>query len=357
MRAARSKPEGWAPNDAVRAFGQRASKTPHKSTAKGVLALAAHPCAAHELVLSGGADAQGKLLSARTYKVQGTLSGHAGAVHCVAYALGEQSGGAGALPVTGSADGTVKVWDAAVSKSVACRATLEGHAGAVTSLSAHGVLPFALSASAEDGSWRTWDLHTGQTVHQNLGGVQVAALHPDGVLAMGGVAQHAQLGANAVVMWDIREAGGAAAGTFGAHDGGAVTCVALSQNGYHAATGSADGVVQMWDMRKAGTAGALMASFNVAGACHDVAYDHYGKYVAACGDVGVDVYAVKKWSAPLLALRPVASDGKNKKKKRKKAGGDAAEDGVVVRAACWARNATWLATGAMDRTIKFYGAE
>ena len=64
---------------------------------------------------------------------------------------------------------------------------------------------------------------------------------------------------------------------------------------------------------------------------------------------------MKKWSAPLLVLRP---EGPSRKaKKRKKANGDAAAAaGVVVRAACWARNATWLATGAMDRTIKFYAA-
>ena len=354
MRASRTKPEGWASNDVVRSFEEAASKTPHKSTAKGVLALVTHPSEPN-LVLSGGADAQGKLLSAQTYKVQGTLSGHKGAVNCAAYALGDADGGSAAFPLTGSADGTVRVWDAAVSKSVKCRATLEGHAGAVTTLSAHGTLPFALSASAEDGSWRTWDLRTGTTVHQNLGGVQAAKLHPDGVLAFGGVARH-ESSANAVVMWDIRVAAGkGVAGTFGAHEDGPVACVALSQNGYHAASGSDNGTVKMWDMRKAGQDGALMATFGVDGSVHDLSYDHYGKYVAACGNTGVDVYAVKKWSAPLLVLRP---EGPSRKaKKRKKANGDAAAAaGVVVRAACWARNATWLATGAMDRTIKFYAA-
>ena len=219
MRASRTKPEGWASNDVVRSFEEAASKTPHKSTAKGVLALVTHPSEPN-LVLSGGADAQGKLLSAQTYKVQGTLSGHKGAVNCAAYALGDADGGSAAFPLTGSADGTVRVWDAAVSKSVKCRATLEGHAGAVTTLSAHGTLPFALSASAEDGSWRTWDLRTGKTVHQNLGGVQAAKLHPDGVLAFGGVARH-ESSANAVVMWDIRVAAGkGVAGTFGAQEDG-----------------------------------------------------------------------------------------------------------------------------------------
>ena len=114
MRASRTKPEGWASNDVVRSFEEAASKTPHKSTAKGVLALVTHPSEPN-LVLSGGADAQGKLLSAQTYKVQGTLSGHKGAVNCAAYALGDADGGRQTtqrdFPLTGSADGTVRVWD------------------------------------------------------------------------------------------------------------------------------------------------------------------------------------------------------------------------------------------------------
>ena len=78
---------------------------------------------------------------------------------------------------------------------------------------------------------------------------------------------------------DIRVAAGkGVAGTFGAHKDGPVACVALSQNGYHAASGSDNGTVKMWDMRKAGQDGALMATFGVDGSVHDLSYDHYGKY-------------------------------------------------------------------------------
>ena len=161
---------------------------------------------------------------------------------------------------------------------------------------------------------------------QNLGGCR-RQLHPDGVL-VGGVARQ-ESSANAVVMWTSRAAGKGVAGTFGAHEDGPVACVALSQNGYHAASGSDNGTVKMWDMRKAGQDGALMATFGVDGSVHDLSYDHYGKYVAACGNTGVDVYAVKKWSAPLLVLRP---EGPSKRsKKRKKANGDAAAAAECLR--------------------------
>ncbi len=333
-RAARRKPEGWTPNDVLKTFTEVASRSPHKSSARGILALALHR--SQPLLLSGGVDKQGKLLHTGTYKVQGTLEGHSAGVTCTAFARD--------TPVTASEDGTVKVWSSEVQKSVPCLRTLAGHAGAINSLSTHALLPFAVTASATDGTWRSWDLETGACVFRYAGapaaghqGVQRAALHPDGIVVLGALSEY-QAQANAVVMWDMRTPDTPVA-SFGSHDAGStVTAQAFSENGYHLATGGVDGVVKLWDMRKPGQPAAAMGSVSVSGRCNALSYGPAGKYLACCGNDGVDVYAVKKWGSPLLSLHGAHAKGS------------------PVMCAAFNGNASWLVSGSMDRTIKFFGA-
>ena len=71
--------------------------------------------------------------------------------------------------------------------------------------------------------------------------------------------------------------------------------VALSQNGYHAASGPIMNCQNVGHAQAGGTGSD--GDVRRHGSVHDLSCDHYGKYVAACGNTGVDVYAVKVVSA------------------------------------------------------------
>jgi pre-mRNA-processing factor 19 len=334
-RAKRKKQSNWLSNDAMKTFAETASRSPHKSSAKGILSLKVHPIANEELVLSGGVDCQGKILSTSSYKVQGTLSGHSGSVNCVDFTP------IGFAPITASEDGTVKIWESSVKKSMKCVSTLSGHQGSINSLSLHSSVPLCLTASQADGTWRTWDYGVGSDLMRCSGGasgitgVQHAELHPDGILVVGGV-NTCDGQTNGIVMWDLRQQS-SQNGTVLGYSNGKMTSMSFSVNGYNAASGNNLGVVHIWDLRKAGKGvnQAIVCNINVDECCHSVKYDNAGKYLAACSNSGVDVYAHKKWTGPLVSLN-THSD--------------------VVKCVDFTNFSSAVITGSMDRTMKFWSA-
>jgi WD40 repeat protein len=80
-----------------------------------------------------------------------TVFGHADSVWACSYAPD------GTQPVSGSNDGTVKLWDV---HSGQCLRTLSGHTGAVRACSYAPDGTLVVSA-AEDGTMRLWDMRTG----------------------------------------------------------------------------------------------------------------------------------------------------------------------------------------------------
>ena len=336
-RGTRKKPTNWTTNDAMKTFTETASRSPHKSSAKGILSIAIHPNTAESLVLSGGVDRQCKMLSSNTYKVQGTMSGHKGGVTCVGFT---PAFGTGHSPITASEDGTIKIWDSSVKKTMKCQSTLTGHQSGISSLSLHPTLPLCLTTSKSDGTWRTWDYGVGSDLMRCSGGapgttgIQHASLHPDGLVIMGGVNQLGGGQSNAVVMWDIRESATQKCKPLG-QSAGSMTSLTFSVNGYNAASGDDTGVVQIWDLRKAGNGAASVTSFNIDGCCHQVKYDAAGKYLAACSNSTVEIYAHKKWAGPLVSLKG---------------------HGASIKCMDFMDKSSSLVTGSMDRTMKFWSA-
>jgi WD40 repeat protein len=324
----------------MKTFVEVASRSPHKSSAKGILAVKVHPNANEALVLSGGVDHQGKILSATTYKVQGTLSGHKGSVNCVDFTL--NGNGINCAPITASEDGTVKIWESSIKKSMKCVSTLSGHQGGINALSLHASVPLCLTASQADGTWRTWDYGVGTDLMRCSGGasgttgVQYAELHPDGLLVVGGV-NECDGQSNGVVLWDLRQQDTQKCTVLG-YSTGKMTSLSFSVNGYNAVSGTDGGAVHIWDLRKAGNGvnAANVANFNVDGCCHAVKYDVAGKYVAACSNSGVDVFAHKKWTGPLVSL--------------------STHSGAVKCVDCVGAS-TSMVTGSMDRTMKFWSSK
>jgi WD40 repeat protein len=104
-----------------------------------------------KLVASGSADKTVRLWDAGTGAARGTLEGHLGYVRSVAFSPD------GKLVASGSGDRTVKLWDASIG---AARGTLEGHWNDVTSVafSPDGKL---VASGSDDRTVRLWDAGTG----------------------------------------------------------------------------------------------------------------------------------------------------------------------------------------------------
>ncbi len=146
-----------------------------------------------ERVLSGSADATLRLWDARSGACVRTFVGHEGKVKCVA-ALGSD----GRRVVSASWDASLRIWNTATG---ACERTLEGHTGAVQAML---VLRFGVPggdaelvvSGAHDRTLRVWDARTGAcarvlTGHTSsirallaLDGARVASASVDGTLRL-----------------------------------------------------------------------------------------------------------------------------------------------------------------------------
>lgn len=78
----------------------------------------------------------------------------------------------------------------------------------------------------------------------------------------------------------------------------AATCVSFSENGYHFASGDADGSVTVWDLRKQ----KAIATVAAGGAVAQVAFDGCGKYLGYAGAGGAGAVVVKEWGTEVMKL-------------------------------------------------------
>ena len=159
-----------------------------------------------------------------------TLTGHTNRVASVSITPD------GHLAISGSADGTVRVWDLSSGELLH---TLEGH----TSVESVSVTPDghrAISGS-DDRTVRVWDLSSGKLLHtlEGLGGGSVS-ITPDGRLAISGS------GDGSVRLWDLSS--GELLRTLKGHEK-MVNSVSITPDGRRAVSGNLmHGTVQVWDL-------------------------------------------------------------------------------------------------------------
>ncbi|KAF7557010.1 hypothetical protein G7Z17_g1025 [Cylindrodendrum hubeiense] len=179
---------------------------------------------------SGSADRTVKIWDAITGALQRTLKGHSTFINSVKF-----SGDGGQL-ASGSDDKTVRIWDAATG---VLKRTLKGH-DSVTSvaLSNDGR---RLASGSPDGGVKIWDATTGvlqRTLEGDLGYVTSVAFSGDGMrLASGSHHGMARI-------WDVMT--GTLQHTFEGHVD-SVNSVAVSGDGRWLVSGSGDGTVKIWD--------------------------------------------------------------------------------------------------------------
>jgi WD40 repeat protein len=211
-------------------------------------------------VLTGSDDGTPKLWDAATGAVVRIFSGHTNIVRSVAFSPD------GKYVLTGGLDNTARLWNAATGEEVRTfRLT-----GWVLSVAFSPDGKYVLTGGTNDDP-TLWSTATGEIVRTFIGDAQAAvsvAFSPDGKYVL-----TASLGQPTAKLWDV--ANGAAVRTFSGHTD-SVHTVAFSPNGKYVLTGSLDGTAKLWDA----TPNAYPRTFGAhTDSVWNVAFSPDGKYV------------------------------------------------------------------------------
>ncbi|MGB3493050.1 MAG: NB-ARC domain-containing protein [Elainellaceae cyanobacterium] len=184
--------------------------------------------------LSGSENGTVKVWDVASGTVFRTLKGHSVWVWSVAISAD------GSCALSGSYDRTVKVWDVA-SRTVLH--TLEGHSARITSVAISADGSRAISGS-EDRTAKVWDVTNGTVLHtleNHSDTVWSVAISADGKVAL----SLSMFSTHTVNVWDV--ASGAILHTL-ENRSAEVTSVTISADGSHVLSGSYDGTVKVWDV-------------------------------------------------------------------------------------------------------------
>jgi WD40 repeat protein len=221
-------------------------------------------------LVSGSRDGTVKVWDAKTGEELLTLRGHAGRVTAVAYNPD------GSRIASAGADGTVKVWDA---KSAEVLLTLEGTKP--MSCVSYGPDGSRLASGTEDGTVRVWDAKTGErllTLNGHAGGVTSVAYGPDGSRIASGSR------GESLKVWDAKT--GEQLLTLNGHAAG-VTSVAYSPDGSRLVSGSPKlsggrpQTLKVWDAK---TGQQVLSLESVTDSVAPVAYSPDGSRIASGGE-------------------------------------------------------------------------
>jgi WD40 repeat protein/tRNA A-37 threonylcarbamoyl transferase component Bud32 len=201
-------------------------------------------------VVSGSEDGTLKVWDLESGRVIATLEGHAGEVRACAVTAD------GRRVVSGSEDGTLKVWDLESGRVVA---TLRGHAGSVNAcaVTADGR---AVSAS-EDATLKVWDLDRGQVLavlEGHAGWVRACAVTADGRRVLSASVD------GTLKVWD--PGSGRALSTLEGHTDWVRAC-AVTADGRRAISASADQTLRVWDLERGELLATLEGHANLVEAC------------------------------------------------------------------------------------------
>jgi WD40 repeat protein len=185
-------------------------------------------------VVSGSDDGTLKVWDLESGEALRTFGGHARGVSAVAVAPN------GRRIVSASYDRTLKVWDLAGNEELS---TLAGHAGHVRAVAMTPDGERIVSGS-KDRTLRTWDLASGRVLASFVGhesGVNCVAVTPDGGRVVSGSDDAT------IRVWDLES--GQAQATLVGHLG-SVRAVAVTPDGGRVVSGSWDRTLRVWDLAR-----------------------------------------------------------------------------------------------------------
>ena len=182
-------------------------------------------------IASGSADETIKIWDAKSGKLLNTLPGHDKSVYSLAISPD------GKTLVSGGGDKAIEIWDLRTNER---KKTLEGHDFSVFTVA---VSPDSktIASGSSDKTIKIWDLKTGKlentlTGHSNW--IRSLAFHPDSSTLVSGSKD------KTLKIWDLKT--GKAKKTLTGHTGG-ILSVAISPDGKIIASGSEDKTIKLWD--------------------------------------------------------------------------------------------------------------
>ncbi|KAL1141011.1 hypothetical protein AAG570_000937 [Ranatra chinensis] len=311
----RTVPEDLVPHDTIRNYRTVASHPGlHSASVPGILSLDIHNADTSK-ILTGGNDRNATVFNKDTEQVVAILKGHTKKVSRVIYHPDED------IVITGSPDTTIRVWNVPNSQPLQL---LRAHDAPVTGLSLHPTGDYVLSTST-DQHWAFSDIRSGRLLTKVADGstgvaLTTAQFHPDGLIFGTGTSD------SQVKIWDLKEQSNVA--NFPGHSG-PITAISFSENGYYLATAADDACIKLWDLRKLKNFKTLQLDDGYE--IKDLCFDQSGTYLAVAG-TDIRVYLCKQWQ-------------------ELKVFNDHTALATGVR---FGRNAQFIASTSMDRTLKLY---
>lgn len=267
-------------------------------------------------VLTGSDDGTARLWDATTGALVRTFSGHTSIVRSVAFSPD------GKYVLTGALDDMAKLWDAATGAEV----RTFGLTGWVMSVAFSADGRYVLTGGTNDDP-TLWNAATGEVVQTFIGDAKGAisvVFSPDGKYILTG-----SLGGQPAKLWDISS--GAVVRTFSGHTD-SVESVAFSPDGNYVLTGSSDRTAKLWDA----TSNAQVRTFSGhTDSVWSVAFSPDGKYVLTASSDRT----AKLWDAATGAVVRTFSGHMD-----------------VVESVAFSPDGKYVLTGSDDATAKLWDA-
>ncbi|QFS49590.1 caspase family protein [Nostoc sphaeroides] len=215
------------------------------------------------VLASGSADGTIKLWDVTTGKNTNTLPGHQSSVNSVSFSADGQ------ILASGSADGTIKLWDVTTGKNT----TLTGHKFSVNSVSfsADGQI---LASGSADGTIKLWDVTTGKntTLTGHKFSVNSVSFSADGQILASGSADQT------IGIWDVATGMGMFYPFSREMSWGSIDSVSFSPNGKTLAFAGEDQTIKLLDVDQKKII-KLSAAHN--GRIKSVIFSHNGQTLAS----------------------------------------------------------------------------
>ena len=280
----------------------------------GVLSATYSPNAA--FIATGSADDTIRLWDAQTAAPLKTLDGHTADVRSVAFSPDS------ATLAAGSADHTIRIWNPKTGESIRM---LEGHNGPVYSI-AFSPDGKVLASGSADATLCLWDAQAGtlmKTIKGHSGSVRTVAFSPDGTLIASGGAD------KTVRLWDAQT--GKPLASMKKH-ARTIYSVAFSPDGKVLASGSADETIRFWNVSPQSLAHTRTVGGS-AGLVFSVAFSPDGSTLAAGNQDGT----VQLWAS---------GNGRLKETLEGHTG--------TVYAVAYSPDSQTLISGSRDKTLRFW---